>query len=91
MKNEITKTVVEGVGDPQYCVRKCAHKNTATNLIEPKMWHLCKQGMAGSMDGPPWRHRQAIRGCREMTGGPSVDTPVTQIFLLVMVVVVFSF
>ena len=35
------------------CVRKCAQENTATDLIESKMWPLCKQGMAGSMDGPP--------------------------------------
>ena len=26
---------------------------TVANLIEPKVWPLCKQGMAGFMDGPP--------------------------------------
>ena len=37
------------------CAQMCT-KNTATNLIEPKMWPLCKQGMTRSM-GHPWMSR----------------------------------
>ena len=53
-----------------------AQKITATNLIEPKMWPLCKQGVAESVDVGKWQDlwmARAIRGCWEMVGGPSVD------------------
>ena len=56
------------------CAQMCP-KNTATNLIKPKMWPLCKQGMAGSMDDPghPWTSRNGRRAIRGSVDG--LDPP----------------
>ena len=63
-----------------YCRQNCKHNSNfvpkmVANLIEPKMWPLCKQGMAESMDGPshPWMSRNGRRAIRGSMDG--LDPP----------------
>ena len=72
-------TMISQLARSAVYVRKCAQKNTAPNLIEPKMWPLCEQGMAGSMDGPlssghPCMSRNGRRAIHESTVGPEQYT-----------------